>query len=71
MESTQVKIARYDQAVPRLPDHSHFAEVDILGMDLCRLYAVSQLNYFKKHRAKLVFGEIEGWFLTSSTAGRR
>ncbi|KAI5776451.1 hypothetical protein EDC01DRAFT_461521 [Geopyxis carbonaria] len=51
-----VKIAGYAHAVHRSPSHSHFTEVNLLGMDFFNLQNVSQVNDFEKGRARLLFG---------------
>lgn len=51
-----VKIAGHLHGVCRSLDNSHFAEVNIIGMDFCNMHDVSQWNYFKNHRAKLYIG---------------
>lgn len=52
----RVKIAGRYHPVYRSPTDHFFTELNILGMDFFNFYDVSQVNDFKKARAKLYFG---------------
>ncbi|KAG0640299.1 hypothetical protein HOY80DRAFT_959454 [Tuber brumale] len=54
--SAAVTIAGHHHTVYRAPQHSHFAEVDILGTRFFNAHGVSQVNDFSTLRAKLFFG---------------
>jgi len=58
-QPTPVKLAGYSHSVYMSPRNSHFADVNILGMDFCNVNQVRPWHDYENRKVTLYFGG--GW----------